>query len=441
MAQLFPFRAYRYNPAKTDPANVLTQPYDKISPEMQARYAAASPYNLITVEKGLTHSDDSPTDNVYIRAAQALNDWIAADVLVQDPAPAFYSYFQEYRVPGTGERRVRKGLIALGRVVDYADGIVFRHEQTLSGPKADRLELLRHTRAHTGQLFMLYDDPSREVDGILEISAAGPAAMKLEDEYGVVHSIWRIEREEKISAIEAAVADKKLVIADGHHRYETALAYRNEQRARKGTSDVNAPYEKVMITLVNSHSDGLTILPTHRVVLGLANFDLRALRQHLSEHFEIRDVSLPPDSVRRAATAREQLSKAGSSARAIGLFAGGDQLNLLVLKPGTNLASSLPDSTPSQRELDVVLLHSLILGKGLGITAEAVRQEQNIRYEREAAAAMDAVSVGRAQACFLLNPVRVEQVMRMALANEVLPQKSTDFYPKMLSGMTIYRLE
>jgi len=441
MAQLFPFRAYRYNPAKNDPANVLTQPYDKISPEMQTRYAAASPYNLVTVEKGQAHSNDSATNNVYTRAAQALNGWIAADVLVQDPAPAFYAYFQEYKVPGTSERPVRKGLITLGRVVDYADGIVFRHEQTLSGPKADRLELLRHTRAHTGQLFMLYDDPSREVDRILEISAAGPTAMKLEDEYGVVHSIWRIERGEAISAIQAAMADKKLVIADGHHRYETALAYRNEQRARKGTSDVNAPYEKVMMTLVNSHSDGLTILPTHRVVSGLQNFDLRALRQRLSEYFEIRDVPLPADSSRRAATAREQLSQAGSSRRAIGLFAGGDQLNLLILKPGANLASTLPDSTPSQRELDVVLLHSLILGKRLGITAEAVRQEQNIRYEREAAAAMDAVSAGRAQACFLLNPVHVEQVMSMALADDVLPQKSTDFYPKMLSGITIYRLE
>jgi uncharacterized protein (DUF1015 family) len=325
--------------------------------------------------------------------------------------------------------------------VDYADGIVFRHEQTLSGPKADRLELLRHTRAHTGQLFMLYDDPSREVDSILEISAAGPAAMKMQDEYGVVHSIWRIERGETISAIKAAMADKKLVIADGHHRYETALAYRNEQRARKGASDVNAPYEKVMMTLVNSHSEGLTILPTHRVVSGLTRFDPGALRLRLSEHFEIRDVPLPEDSARRAATAREQLSKAGSSGRALGLFAGGDNLDLLVLKPGPDLASTLRDSTPSQRGLDVVLLHSLILGKGLGITAEAVRQEQNVRYEREAIAAMEAVSEGRAQACFLLNPVHVEQVMSMALAGDVLPQKSTDFYPKMLSGMTIYRLE
>lgn len=441
MAQLFPFRAYRYNPAKTDPAKVLTQPYDKISPEMQVRYAAASPYNLIAVEKGLPRSDDSSTNNVYTRAAHALNDWIAADVLVRDSAPAFYAYFQDYEVPGLTERRVRKGLIALGRVVDYSDGVVFRHEQTLSGPKADRLELLRHTRAHTGQLFMLYDDPSRGVDGILERSATGPATMKLLDEYDVVHSIWRITQSETIAAIQGALADKKLVIADGHHRYETALAYRNEQRAAHGKGDSNAPYEKVMMTLVNSHSEGLTILPTHRVVSGLAKFDLPAFRQRLSEYFEIRDVPLTGDSSRRASAALGQLVNAGSSGRAIGFYPGGDKLSLLELKLGASLTSALPDATPSQRALDVVLLHSLILGKGLGITAEAVRQEQNIRYEREAAAAMDEVSAGRAQACFLLNPVRVEQVMRMALADEVLPQKSTDFYPKMLSGVTIYRLE
>jgi uncharacterized protein (DUF1015 family) len=188
MAQLFPFRAYRYNPSKSDPARVLTQPYDKISPEMQQRYAAASPYNLITVEKGLSHADDSPSNNVYTRAARALEDWIAAKVLVQDSSPAFYAYFQEFEVPGTSVRHVRKGLIALGQVVDYSAGVVFRHEQTLAGPKADRLELLRHTHAHTGQLFMLYDDPARTAEAILERAAEKRADMDMRDEFGVIHA-------------------------------------------------------------------------------------------------------------------------------------------------------------------------------------------------------------------------------------------------------------
>ncbi len=447
MAQLFPFRAYRYNPAKVEPTRALTQPYDKITPEMQQRYAASSPYNLITVEKGLAHPADSPSDNVYIRAAHALDEWIAAQILVRDPARAFYAYFQEFTAPGSTARQVRKGLIALGRVVDYSEGVVFRHEQTLSGPKADRLELLRHTRAHTGQLFMLYDDPASRVDALLDAAAFAPPDLEVRDEYGVAHRIWRIPQPDTVAAIQSAMADKKLVIADGHHRYETALAYRDEQRKAHGVSDVRAsasagaPYEKVMMTLVNARSKDLVILPTHRVVAGLTQFDFGALRAHLAGFFDAREVSLFGDAAQRAATAREQLASAGRTSHAIGAYAGGDRLTIFTLKPSANLAAAFPGASPRQRQLDVVLLHGLILDKGLGITAEAVRAEQNLRYEREAASAISVVSEGRAQVCFMLNPVRVEQVMEMALAGEVLPQKSTDFYPKMLSGVTIYRVE
>jgi uncharacterized protein (DUF1015 family) len=441
MAQLFPFRAYRYNPAKTDPARVLTQPYDKITPEMQKRYAAASPYNLITVEKGPAHPDDTAPSDVYARAARAVDDWITAKILVQDPSPAFYAYFQEFEVPGTTQHHIRKGLIALSRLEDYSAGVVFRHEQTLSGPKADRLELLRRTRVHTGQLFMLYDDPAGRLDAILEGVSQAPPTMDMRDEFGVVHYIWRIDDERSITTIQSIMADKKLVIADGHHRYETALAYRDEQRAKHATPNPDADYEKVMMTLVNSHSKGLTILPTHRIVAGLPKFNFAVLLKQLSEFFDIREIPLEGTAAKRSSIAREQLAFAGVSGRAIGAYGGGDTLTLLVLKQDADIAQGLPNASPSQRELDVVLLHDYILDKGLGISAEAVRQETNTRYERETAAAMSAVVEGRAQVSFLLNPVRVEQVMQMALADEVLPQKSTDFYPKMLSGVTIYRLE
>ncbi|MFZ0821313.1 MAG: DUF1015 domain-containing protein [Candidatus Acidiferrales bacterium] len=449
MAQLFPFRAYRYNPAKVDPARVLTQPYDKITPEMQQRYATLSPYNLITVEKGLARASDSTSDNVYTRAARALDDWIAAQVLVRDPTPAFYAYFQEFTAPGSTACQVRKGLIALGRVADYSEGIVFRHEQTLSGPKADRLELLRHTRAHTGQLFMIYDDPANRIDALLETAASAPPDMEVRDEYGVAHEIWRIAQPEKVAAIQSAMANKKLVIADGHHRYETALAYRDEQRnaqrAARGISaasaSADAPYEKVMMTLVNACSKDLVILPTHRVIAGLAKFDFAALLNRLAEYFDAHEILLSADATQRASSARDQLAAAGRSTHAIGAYAGGDRLTILSLKPSANLAAAFPGASPRQHELDVMLLHGLILDKGLGITAEAVRAEQNLRYERKAAAAIAAVAERRAQICFLLNPVRVEQVMEMALAGEVLPQKSTDFYPKMLSGVAIYRME
>ncbi len=189
MAEIFPFRAYRYNAAVVDPAKVLTQPYDKITPAMAEKYAAASPYNLIPVEKGKTLPSDTPADNVYTRATKLLEEWIRARVIVQDAAPSMYAYFQEYTVPGTSERRVRKGFIAIARIEDYSAGVVFRHEQTLSGPKADRLELLRHTQTHTGQLFMMYTDPAARVDALLDAATPSKPDVELRDEYDVVHRL------------------------------------------------------------------------------------------------------------------------------------------------------------------------------------------------------------------------------------------------------------
>src|ERR1700691_1430254 len=186
MAEIFPFRAYRYNSARVDSAKVLTQPYDKITPAMAEKYSAASPYNLIPIEKGKSLPDDTPKFNVYTRAAMTLEEWIRSRVIVQDAAPSLYAYFQEYTVPGTSERRVRKGFIAVGRIEDYSAGVVFRHEQTLSGPKADRLELLRNTQTHTGQLFMLYNDSEGRIDVLLDTAAKGIPQVELRDEYDVV---------------------------------------------------------------------------------------------------------------------------------------------------------------------------------------------------------------------------------------------------------------
>src|SRR6516225_1468371 len=223
MAQVFPFRAFRYNPYVVSYERVLTQPYDKISPSMQERYYAADPHNLIVVEKGRANTNDSPENNVYTRAAASLNDWMAHQVILQDPAPAFYAYTQQYNVPGTTFRRVSRGFIGLGKLEDYSAGIIFRHEHTLSGPKADRLELLRHTRTHTGQLFMLYTDPAKRVDAILNVvETTEEPVTEMTDEYGVVHRLWAISDPARIDAIQRAMADQKLVIADGHHRYETS---------------------------------------------------------------------------------------------------------------------------------------------------------------------------------------------------------------------------
>jgi uncharacterized protein (DUF1015 family) len=440
MAKIKSFRAYRYDTSKVDPASVFTQPYDKITPEMQRRYAAASPYNLVTIEKGISRTTDSAADNVYTRAGRALQEWIAEKALVQDSKPSLYVYSQTFEVPGTQERRTRRGLIVRGHLEDYSAGVVFRHEQTLSGPKADRLELLRHTRAHTGQLFMLYDDPARRVDEIISRIADGEAITLLVDEFGVEHRLWRIDDAQMISEIEAQLADKKLVIADGHHRYETALAYRDERRAAEPNAGAEAPWESVMMTLVNAKSEGLVILATHRMVFGLADFSFENLRVRVDSYFNFRILSLPERNA-RGAEARAALADAGRVGPTIGMYVGANQFYLLTLKTDADLGAALPGVSARQRKLDVVLLHRLILEKGLGITQDAVRAESNTHYERDPGAAMKAVDEGRAQAAFLLNPVGVQEVVDLAIAGEVLPQKSTDFFPKLLSGITIYRLE
>ncbi len=447
MAQVYPFRAFRYDPKRAPFDRVLTQPYDKISPAMQEKYYAADLHSLIAVEKGRAYPGDAPQNNVYTRAAAAIENWIRDQIVVPDPAPSFYSYTQEYTVPGTEERRTRRGFIGAGKLEEYSAGVVFRHEHTLSGPKADRLELLRHTRTHTGQLFMLYSDAAKRIDAILvESESTAAPVTEMRDEYGVLHRLWVIAEPQRVAAIRKAMEDQKLVIADGHHRYETALNYRNECRARAGQIDPDAPYERVMMTFVNTRSEGLMILPGHRVAAHVHDFSWSGVRRHLEPWFAAEEFPFS-GSVERAEAKRKFLAKLTSSRekRAIGVYPAPEARKrafyLLALREGVNLAQLLPNISPLQRELDVVLLHEGILEPALGITPQAVTAEANLTYEREASAALEAVDSGRAQISFLLNPCDVEQVMKIATAGEVMPQKSTDFYPKLMSGITMYRVD
>jgi uncharacterized protein (DUF1015 family) len=447
MALVYPFRAYRYNPEIAPFEKVLTQPYDKISPAMQDKYYAADPNNLIAIEKGRTSPDDIPQNNVYTRAAATLKGWIKKHVVVQDAAPAFYAYTQEFTVPGTDLRRTRRGFIGAGKLEDYSAGVVFRHEQTLSGPKADRLELLRHTRTHTGQLFLLYSDPQLRIDRLLEnVGKLMSPVTEVTDEYGVIHRLWPISAAEQIEVIQQAMADQKLVIADGHHRYETSLNFRNESRTRAGKLIPEAAYECSMMTFVNTQSEGLTILPTHRLVAHLRDFSWSEVRRYLEPWFATEVFSFRTESERQEAQGKflAKLAK-GKDRRSIGVYPKDDSESpaffLLTLRPEADLAQILPSASPLQRELDVVLLHQGILEPALGITAHAVASEANLSYEREVQAALDAVDRGVAQIAFLLNPVDVDLVMKVATAGEAMPQKSTDFFPKLLSGITMYRIE
>jgi uncharacterized protein (DUF1015 family) len=448
MAKVFPFRAFRYNPAHAPFEHVLTQPYDKISPAMQDKYYSANPHNLITVEKGRVHPSDGPGNNVYTRAAAAIQEWIRSGIVVQHPSASFYGYTQEYTVPGTNERHTRRGFIGAGQLEEYSAGVIYRHEHTLSGPKADRLELLRHAQISTGQLFMIYSDAQKRVDAVLaEAEKSATPATEMTDEYGVIHRLWVISDPQQVIAIQEAMADQKLVIADGHHRYETALNYRNERRTLTGKTIADAPYERAMMTFINTQGAGLTILPTHRVVAKLREFNWPEVRRYLEPWFTAESVEFADENGKQKA--REDFVRKLSAARrkrAIGVYpavADKDKraFYVLTLREGADLNRLLHNVSPLQRELDVVLLHDGILEPGLGITPQSVKAEANLSYEREAAAALDAVDSGAAQIAFLLNPCDVEEVVKIATAGEVMPQKSTDFYPKLMSGITMYSVD
>jgi len=407
VAQIYPFQPYRYAEKAGPLANLVTQPYDKISLAMRDRYLALSPYNLVRVILGERHPSDSAADNVYTRAAGHLNDWISSGILARDPQPGVFPYFQEFTVPDTGERLVRKGFIALGAVQDYSAGVVYRHEQTLSGPKKDRLELLRATHSHFGQLFMLYPDPAGAVDALLDEAAAAAPLAEVEDEYGAIHRVWPSAH---AAAVQRLMADKKLLIADGHHRYETALAFRNENPGLPGAG-------RVMMTFVNMHSPGLKILATHRLVNGIpgGGFPDDFLRR-AADDFRIEEI----DSLDRLKRAW-----ADSAGRTVVGAAIGSRLFLL-------------EDRHAKGELDVRVLHERLLGRALGIGEDAVRDERNLRYSRGIDAAVEDARRGAAQIAFLLKPVSVQQVADISFAGGVMPQKSTDFYPKLLSGLTAY---
>ena len=436
MANIFPFRAWRYNPSKVLLEDVVTQPYDKISSSMQQAYYQRSPFNLVRIILGKPEQTDAEHgETVYTRAARNFSAWRKQGVLAQEKDPCIFAYAQRFKVPGTEIIKERRGFIALGGLHDYAEKVVFRHEQTLSKPKSDRLNLLKATHAHFGQIFMLYSDPAENIDKIL-YDGAGPADAEVTDEYGVLHRLWKVSDPAIINQLTAAMADKKLIIADGHHRYETALNYSKEHAPAKiessaaGLPQPAYPEAAVMMTFVNMDSDGLVILPTHRVVHSLTKFDPAAFARAAEEFFTV--TSLPAaDSyiatlTRQKGTAFVAVTRAGAV--------------LLRAKPEP-VAAALAHLPERQRQLDLSCLHSIVLDRLLGLDAEKVREQTNLRYLRDAAEAVEQVRAGDANVVFLTNPVSMEQLKQVAFAGDVMPQKSTDFFPKLLSGLTIYALD
>jgi uncharacterized protein (DUF1015 family) len=418
LALVKPFKAYRYSSQAGNAADLLTQPYDKISPAMRERYLAANPHNLVRIILGQRNDTDTDADNVYTRGAALFHTWIREGVLAQDAAPGFYAYFQDFQVPDSGERLTRAGLIGLGKLEDYSAGVVYRHEQTLTGPKKDRLQVLRHTRAHFGQIFMLYPDYENAIDRELEEAATGAPLTDVTDEYGARHRLWAMTDPARLARIEELMAPMKLLIADGHHRYETALNFRNEN-----PNDPAAQF--VMMTFINMYSPGLKILATHRVLRDLANFSLEDLLAKAAGD----DTAAPSWNAYRFDSLpelKQALSAPTPQSVRIGVITASEAW--LLVRPR------------HEGELDVPVLHREILGEWLGVTEEAVRDEKHLQYVRGMDAAAAEVREKGAQVAFLLEPTPIDDMARIAFSGGVMPQKSTDFYPKLLTGIAIYRL-
>ncbi|QMV17567.1 DUF1015 family protein [Granulicella sp. 5B5] len=450
MARLYPFRALRYDPARVSMTDVVTQPYDKISPEMQERYYQASPYNLIRVILGKHLPGDTDAQNVYTRAAATLSDWRNEGVLKEEAEPALYGYSQTYTVPGTDEVRERRGFIGLAQLSDYADRVVYRHEQTFPKHKSDRLALFKATRAYCEQIYMLYSDPTFTAEQIIFAEGAAPE-LEITDEYDVVHRVWKLTDPALIQKVLATMDDKWLLIADGHHRYETSTAYMFERAAELGVdpkaapkTDANGlpqpafPEQAMMMTFVNMDAPGITILPTHRVAFGLPHFNGRDFARKAEQYFTVTEIPANTDGKLPGAAG---LLKALNETEGVAFVAATRDGDFLLKPKPEAVAPLLADLSPRKQQLDVTQLHKVVLDKLLGLNEETVRAGSNVRYLREATDALQQVGSGNADVAFLIKPVTLEQMKDVSLNLEVMPQKSTDFYPKLLSGLAMYTLD
>ncbi|WP_348268634.1 DUF1015 domain-containing protein [Edaphobacter paludis] len=444
MARIYPFRALRYDTSRVKMEDVVTQPYDKITPAMQERYYEASPYNLIRVILGKQFPTDTDDENCYTRAAETLRQWRKDHILREEAEPALYGYSQTYTVPHTNEVRERRGFIALGHLYDYADKVVYRHEQTFPKHKSDRMSLFKATRAYCEQIYMLYSDPAFTAEKLIFDSGA-PADLAITDEYGVVHKVWKLTDPTLINLLVTAMADKKLIIADGHHRYETSVAYAKERSAqlklplnqprdeeeKLGSGHLPVPpfpEAAMMMTFVNMEAPGITILPTHRVVYDIPEFSSPDFLTKASAFFDIKELDSPDVSI---------LEKTPGVAF---VAATGDGNYLLSAKKEV-IAKELANVPARQAQLDVVQLHSIVLERILGLTSDSITKLGNIRYIREADEAVGLVASGEADIAFLIKPITLDQLKDVSLSMDVMPQKSTDFYPKLLSGLAIYALD
>ncbi len=435
MADIRGFRAIRYN--VDDPAQVVAPPYDVIDPEEQDELYARHPANVVRLILNRQHDTDTAENSRYTRARRHLMDWLAKGVLRQDERPALYAHHQTF-TDAHGNEHTRKGFLGLVRLANYDEEIVLPHERTLRGPKVDRLELMKACEANMSAVFVLYDDPDREVDALLEAHREEAALDVTTEHDGIHHQLWPVFDGEAQCKIAGVLKDTQLLIADGHHRYETALAYRDFRRQVAEEPDDNAPYEYVMTFLVNVHDPGLQVFGTHRVVHGVEDFDLDALLAKLDDTGLFKVRKLAAEHVDDPLRLKDQLEEAGEHAPSFVFLAPQAAGPILVQYTGDETADIFDADTPDEvRRLDVSILHEGILDRMLGISKEAQEAKTNLSYIKNFHQAVAARTQGDHQLVVLMNPTPVDQVAAVCKSGGKMPQKSTYFYPKILSGLTI----
>lgn len=426
MAEIRAFHALRYNTAKAGRIEELTcPPYDIISGEQREEFLARNPYNVIRLE--LPKGEDP-----YTEAAGILERWMEEDILTLDMDPGLYIYEEEFLTQvDKGEIRRLRGLICRVKLEEFAAGVVLPHEETLSKAKEDRFRLMEATHCNFSQIYSLYQDKGhvtrKRLDNLTETCAP-----RYEFSDGLVtHRLWVVNDPEAIAAIQEDFAGRKLYIADGHHRYETALNYRRHLK-EQGILCPGSDY--VMMMLADMADEGLVVFPTHRLVRGLEGFDCRSMLQKSEAWFQVE-----PVADREAAQA--SLDAAYSRGQHAFACYDGNKWHCLILKAAAVMKELLPEASGAYRELDVTILHNLILERLLGIDKENMAAQKNLTYTRSAEEAVQSVDRGESCCCFLLNPTRVEEIGAVASCGEKMPQKSTYFYPKLITGLVMNHLE
>ena len=443
MAELVsPFRGWRYNPEQAgDYAVLLAPPYDVINLAQQAELCLRSPYNIVHLDLGEPGGPGPGDACRYEQAAATLADWQAQEVLQRDPAPGYYLYEEEYTdLLGAAQRQ--RGLIGAVQLHDYEDRVVLPHEGTLREPKIDRLALMQACKCAFSQIFALYTDETRTADQVMDRAQETPPVFEVTDAPGVRHRMWVISAEADVAAIRGALDGQQIVIADGHHRYETALAYRDKQRATHGAG-TEAPWERVTMFLANAASGGLTILAAHRMLEHLPEGTAARLNTCALKPFEIANLVLPQgNDAEIAHTLTQTLLRWRDQGAAFIAYLPERRAHLLLLRHETPLPEGYgAEHSETWRRLDVAILHELVIRGLLGLSGVYAESGQNIQFTRYAEEAIGLVEAGKQDMALLLNSTGVEQVMAIAAAGDRMPQKGTYFYPKLYAGTVLYDLE